>query len=48
MTRRHTLPGWLRWLLGAVAFLLVLYVFGFLVFSCGSEGGTPITRTEQG
>ena len=40
------LPAWGRWVLGLLAALIVLYVFGFLLFSCGSDIGTPITPTE--
>jgi hypothetical protein len=35
------LPAWAKWLLGILAALLVLYVFGFVVFSCGTERAEP-------
>ena len=42
MDRWRRLPGWLRGLLAALAFLVVLYWFGFFLFSCGSESGSGV------
>lgn len=36
----------MRWLLGLLALLVVLYVFGFFLFSCGTDTGTGITPTQ--
>jgi hypothetical protein len=42
------LPAWARWVLGILALLVLLYVFGFFVFSCGTDTGTGITSTVPG
>jgi hypothetical protein len=38
------LPTWAKVAIGAVAALVVLYVFGFVVFGCGTETAEPVTR----
>jgi hypothetical protein len=48
MSPWRRLPSWARWVLGLLAALVVLYVFGFLLFSCGSDTGGGITSTEPG
>jgi hypothetical protein len=37
-----------RWVLGILALLVALYVFGFFLFSCGTDTGAPIAPTEPG
>jgi type VI protein secretion system component VasF len=48
MSAWRRLPSWARWALGLLAALVVLYVFGFLLFSCGSDTGSGITPTGPG
>lgn len=48
MAHWNKLPRWVRWLLGVLAFLVLVYLFGFLVFACGTEAPAPIAPTEQG
>ena len=43
MARWRGLPALVRWILTLLAVLAVLYVFGFLVFGCGTDtGSSPV------
>jgi type VI protein secretion system component VasF len=47
----RALPAWVRGLLAALALVVVLYWFGFFLFSCGSESGSGVgesARNERG
>jgi hypothetical protein len=36
------LPRWARWVIATLAVLVLLYVFGYIVFGCGTDtAGSP-------
>lgn len=42
MSRWRELPGWARWIIAIVVLLVLLYLFGYAVFGCGTDtAGSP-------